>query len=232
MSKRCDAVRQTTGGWSTWKPELGCEMVYPASGARESVTNRVERKLMNKLRKAGEEEAERHPRQLLRISLFAERHRKGVSRTIKTARRASQLTRMVRRTAGNPKVQAETRLAVSDLVGAVQRARRVGMPQALADGLFAEHLRHASTHASEAMAASRSTRPRHSIARATAIIVGACLLAGAIYAGWRTYLRLAPRSSVSRVEGGNAPNPEARGDEGRDTEEPRGPGFPNRDASG
>ena len=85
------------------------------------------------IRKAGLRAARRHPWEVLRISLLAVRHRRAVVKLSKATRRASRLTMTAKQAAANPKVQAEARLAVSDLARAGQRARRVGVANAYND---------------------------------------------------------------------------------------------------
>jgi hypothetical protein len=146
--------------------------------------------MMNELiRKGGLRMVRQHPRDVLRISLSAGRHWKGVARTIETTRRASRLTGTVKQTVANPKVQAEAKLAVSDFLRAAQRARKVGLAKALEDKQLVDQLQQASSHASKAVAVASSQRRRHFIPGATLITVGGGLLGGAVYVGWRTYLR-------------------------------------------
>lgn len=145
---------------------------------------------MNKqIRKVGLRAVRRNPRRAIRLLLFAARHRKGLALMIKASRRASRLTGKVQQTAANPKVHAEVKLAVSDLVQAAQRARKVGVTNVLDDKRVAHQLRQASRHASSAVAATRHTRPRHLMARAMAMTVGAGVLGGLAYAGWRTHAK-------------------------------------------
>lgn len=143
---------------------------------------------MNKqIRKVGLRAARRHPRGAMRLLLFAGRHWKGLALMIKASRRASRLTRKVKQTAANPKVHAELKLSVSNVVQAAQRARKVGVTNVLDDKRVAQQLRQASRHASSAVAAARHTRPRHFVARAMAMTVGAGVVGGLAYAGWRTH---------------------------------------------
>jgi hypothetical protein len=139
------------------------------------------------IRKAGLRAARRHPWEALRISLLAVRHRRAVVMLSKATRRASRLTMTAKQAAANPKVQAEARLAVSDLARAGQRARRVGVANAYNDKQVVTQLRQASSHVSRAVAAARHPRPKRRIIRATAITAGAGALGGAAYTGWRAY---------------------------------------------
>ena len=145
---------------------------------------------MNKqIRRVGLQAVQRHPREALRVSLLAGRHRKTVAWMIKATRQASRFTVTVKHAAANPKVTAEARLAVSGLARAGQRARRLGVANVFGDKQVATELRQVSSHASNALAAARHRRPGRRIVRATAITAGAGALGGAAYIGWRAYSR-------------------------------------------
>jgi hypothetical protein len=126
----------------------------------------------------------RHPRGVLRASLFAGRHWRGVAgivgAVVPVKRRAQRAAHAV----ANPKARTEARLAVTELADATRRARRLGMAGALEDKRLAAQLRRVSRHASNAVAAGRQPR-RRPVARASAVTVGVGALCAAGYAGWR-----------------------------------------------
>jgi hypothetical protein len=137
---------------------------------------------------AGARLARRHPKKALRVSVFAIRQRRAILMVVNTTRRATELGSAVKQAAGNRKVQSETSSAVSSLVLAGKRARRVGVASAPNDKQVAAQLRQAGRHASKAIIAARRPRPRR-VARTTTIVTGAGALGGAAYAGWRVYAR-------------------------------------------
>ena len=92
------------------------------------------------------------------------------------------------------KVQSETSAAMSSLVLAGKRARRVGVAKAPNDKKVALQLRRAGRHASKAITAATHPRRRHPVLRTTTIVTGAGALGGAAYAGWKAYDRSSPRT--------------------------------------
>jgi hypothetical protein len=142
-----------------------------------------------KIISAGSRTAARHPRKTMQISLVAIKHRRAILVLTKATRRAAQLGGTVKQAAANPKVQAEASSAVSSLVRAGKRARRVGAAKAPTDKQVASQLREAGRHASKAMTAATQRRRRGRVVRTTTIVTGAGALGGAAYAGWRAYGR-------------------------------------------
>ena len=109
--------------------------------------------------------------------------------TIKPVRKVSSWTGALRRTAADPTVKSEFKLALSGLSRAAKRARRVGTENALRDQRLAGHLREASTHAARAFTAARSPRAQHSILARAVVTAGASALSGAAYSRWRAHAR-------------------------------------------
>jgi hypothetical protein len=142
-------------------------------------------KIMNRrIRRVGLRTIRRHPRAVLRASLFAGRHWRGVTgiagAVLPVTRRAQGAAQAVT----DPRVRSEARLAVTGLADAARRARRLGIAGALEDKRIAAQLRGASRHASNAVAAGRSPR-RRPVARASVVSAGVGALAAAGYVGWR-----------------------------------------------
>jgi hypothetical protein len=135
--------------------------------------------------------ASRHPRKALLISVFAIRHRKALLAVTHATERAARSASTARRVAGNPKVHKETRLAVSAMAQARERALEVGFVRAPSDKQLAAHLRRAGRHASKAMMlAERARRNRRFGRRTVTVVTGAGVLGGAAaYAGWKAYGR-------------------------------------------
>ena len=140
---------------------------------------------------------ERHPRRAVSIPLFALRHPKALLVVTRVTRRATRSAETARRVAGNRKVQKETRLALSAIGLASQRARKVGLSRASRDRRLAAHLRHAGMHASKAMTfAQRASRRRHNVRTTATVAIGAGALGGAAYAGWKAQGRTEPEPAV------------------------------------
>lgn len=139
-------------------------------------------------------EAQRHPRKALLISLFALRHRKGLLTVTHATERVSRSAATARRVVANRKVQRETRLALSSMVQARERARKVGLVRAPRDKRLAGHLEHAGRHASKAMMFAARARRNRRLGRTTTVVAvtGAGALGGAAYAGWKVYGRPQP----------------------------------------
>jgi hypothetical protein len=142
-----------------------------------------------KILSAGTRTAARHPGKTMRVSLVALKHRRAILVVTKATRRAAQLGGTVKEAATNPKVQTEASSAVTSLVRAGKRARRVGAAKAPTDKQVASQLRAAGRHASKAMTAATHRRRRGRVVRTTTIVTGAGALGGAAYAGWRAYGR-------------------------------------------
>ena len=130
----------------------------------------------------------RHPRKALAVALFAFRHQRKLRAVNSASQRASQSAAAARRVATNRKVRKETRLALSAMTLASERALKVGLVGAPRDRQIASHLRHARHHASKAIAiAERVSRRRRGVRKTATITIGAGALGGAAYAGWRMY---------------------------------------------
>jgi len=142
-----------------------------------------------KIVSTGSRAVRRHPGNALRVSLLAIRHRRAILVVTHATQRAAELGSTVKRAAANPKVQAEASSAVSTLVLAGKRARRVGVAKAPSDKQVAAQLRRAGRHATNAITAATHPRRKRRVVRTTTILTGAGALSGAAYAGWRAYGR-------------------------------------------
>src|SRR5215472_5032774 len=120
-----------------------------------------------KILSVGSRAAARHPGKAMRVSLVALKHRRAILVVTKATRRAAQLGGTVKQAAGNRKVQTEASSAVSSLVRAGKRARRVGAAKAPSDKQVASQLRAAGRHASKAMTAATHPRRRRRVVRTT-----------------------------------------------------------------
>ena len=126
----------------------------------------------------GTRAAARHPGEALRVSALAVRYRRALMAAADAAATLKEST-------ANPRVRAEARLAVSSLVLAGKRARKIGFADATSDRRVMAQLRQARRHAGRAVRTTRRARRRHRVIRATRIIAGAGALGGAAYAGWK-----------------------------------------------
>lgn len=151
---------------------------------------------MTKILTTGSRTVGRHPGKALRVSLIAIRHRRAILVVTKATRRATELGATVKRATANPKVQAEASSAVSSLVLAGKRARRVGVAKATTDKKVAAQLQRAGRHASKALTAARHPRRKRRVVRTTTIVTGAGALGGVAYAGWKTYGRPQPSENT------------------------------------
>jgi len=142
-----------------------------------------------KIISAGTRTVRRHPGKALQLSVFAIKRRRAVLMMVNTTRRAAQVGSELKQAAGNRKVQSEAGSAMSSLVLAGKRARRVGVTHAPADKQVALQLRRAGLHASKAMTAARRPKNKRPVVRKATIVTGAGALGGAAYAGWRVYSR-------------------------------------------
>jgi hypothetical protein len=131
----------------------------------------------------------RHPGKAMRLSVFALKRRKAILLIVDGTRRATQVGSEIKQAAGNRKVQSEASSAMSSLMLAGKRARRVGVTNAPADKQVALQLRRAGLHASKAMTAARRPKQKRPVVRTATIMTGAGALGGAAYAGWRAYAR-------------------------------------------
>lgn len=155
-----------------------------------------------KILSAGSRTVGRHPGTALRVSLVAIRHRRAILVVTNATRRATRLGATVTRAAANPSVQTEASSAVSSLVLAGKRARRVGVANAPGDKQVVAQLRRAGRHATKALAAARHARRKRRVVRTTTIVTGAGALGGAAYAGWRAYGRpLHPAQTALQATG-------------------------------
>jgi hypothetical protein len=159
----------------------------------------------------------RRPRKAVAIALFALKHQRGLRAVTGATQRASQSAATARQVAANPKARKQTRLALSAMALASERAREVGLTNAAHDRRFASHLRHAREHASKAITfAQRATRKRRTLRKTATITIGAGALGGAAYAGWKMYgnprSQTPPSSSPSQVQPDNAPPAAPAGD--------------------
>ena len=142
----------------------------------------------------------RHPRKALAVALFALRHQRRLRAVNRASQRASQSAAAARRVAGNRKVRKETRLALSAMTLASERALRIGLVGAPRDKEVASHLRHAGQHVSKAITiAERVSRNRRSVRETATITIGAGALGGAAYAGWKMYGRPEPSPAPSPI---------------------------------
>jgi hypothetical protein len=147
---------------------------------------------------AGARMARRHPRKAVKVSVFAVRQRRAILMMVNATRRATEVGSSIKQAAGDRKVQSETSAAMSSLVLAGKRARKVGVASAPGDKQVAAQLHRAGRHASKALLAARRPRRGHRVVRTTTIVTGAGALGGAAYAGWRVYAR-PPLSSAEPV---------------------------------
>jgi hypothetical protein len=131
----------------------------------------------------------RHPGKAMQLSVFALRRRRAILMIVNGTRRATQVGSEVKQAAGNRKVQSEASTALSSLMLAGKRARRVGITSAPADKQVALQLRRAGIHASKAMTAARRPKQKRPVVRTATFVTGAGALGGAAYAGWKVYAR-------------------------------------------
>jgi hypothetical protein len=144
-----------------------------------------------KVLEAGTRIAARHPKRTLKVSVLAIRRRRAILMVVNGTRAAAKAGSTVKQAAGDRKVKSETSAAVSSLMLAGKRARRVGVANAPADKQVAAQLHRAGRHASKALIAARRPRHRHPVLRTTTIVTGAGAVGGAAYAGWKVYGRSA-----------------------------------------
>lgn len=121
----------------------------------------------------------------------------------KLSRLATQLSGAVREAIADPKAQAEARSAVASLASVAQRARKVGLANALGDKQVAHQLHRASTHASRAVGIARHRGRRRSFVLPLTATTSAAALAGAAYIGFNRYLSV--HTPVVEVERHLAP---------------------------
>jgi hypothetical protein len=157
-----------------------------------------------KILRFGTREAVRHPRGTVRLSAAAIKYRRAILAAAQTAERARHYGATVRETAANPKVRAETRLALTSLVLAGQRARKVGIASASSDKRVLAQLRHARRHAGRAVTTARNARRRQRVIRAVTVIAGAGAVGGAAYAGWK--VRAQPESAPAAAIESSSPD--------------------------
>ena len=138
----------------------------------------------------GTRAAARHPGDALRVSALAVRYRRAIMA-------AAEAAATLKESAANPRARAEARLAVSSLVLAGKRARKIGIADATSDGRVMAQLRQARRHAGRAVTTTRRARRRQRVIRATRIIAGAGALGGAAYVGWK--VRAEPEPAAHRT---------------------------------
>jgi hypothetical protein len=131
-----------------------------------------------KMIRFGTKQAVRHPRLAMRLSAMALRYRGAIAT-------ASNMSREGSRVAANPKIRAETRLALLSLVRARTRAQKIGLEAASSDRRVTAELSRATRHAGKALKIARRSRRRHRAVRKTTVVVGAGALGGATYLGWK-----------------------------------------------
>jgi hypothetical protein len=106
------------------------------------------------------------------------------------ARTAEQGLGDARAALGDPRVQAETKALLSDLMRASRRAREIGPTKAFDDKLLSSQLSKASRHAANALDAARGRRRRRKASwRVLAVTGAAGLTAASAYAGWKIQSR-------------------------------------------
>jgi hypothetical protein len=132
--------------------------------------------------------AARHPRRSARLTLLAGRNLKTVMTVVAVSRQASRVAQPVRRAARDPEVHAEAMRAAKEVSAAAQRAQKVGVANSLNDKRVARSLRRAQRHATRATNRARREPPRRR-RRVTVILVGAGVVGGLGYTGWRTLSR-------------------------------------------
>jgi hypothetical protein len=115
----------------------------------------------------------------------------------------------MRDSAANPRVRAETRLALASLVLAGQRARKVGITGASSDKRVLAQLQQARRHAGKAVATARHARRRQRVIRAFTVIAGAGAVGGAAYAGWKARAEPEPPTNVALSSPPTEPTPAA-----------------------
>lgn len=138
-----------------------------------------------KIVRFGTREAAKHPRGALRLSASAVRYRAALMGAVAAAAQARRYAETMKESAANPRVRAETRLALASLVLAGQRARKVGIAGASSDKRVLAQLRQARRHAGKAVTTARHARRRQRVIRRVTVLAGAGAVGGAAYAGWK-----------------------------------------------
>jgi uncharacterized membrane protein YebE (DUF533 family) len=123
------------------------------------------------------------------ITLFALRHRRKLRAANRATQRASRSAATARRVATDKRLRKETRLALSALVLASKRGRKVGLTNAPRDKRVAGQVRRAGRHASRAIAIADGTSRKRRTRKTATLAIGAGALGGAAYAGWKRYTR-------------------------------------------
>jgi hypothetical protein len=148
-----------------------------------------------KILRLGTREAVRHPGGAARLF----KYRRALMAAAGAAGHARQYGTSVRETATNPKVRAETRLAMASLILAGQRARKLGLVDATGDKRVIAQLRQAQRHAGRAVTTVQRERRRRRVVHRAVLLAGAGALSGAAYAGWKVRAQPEPTQTDTPV---------------------------------
>lgn len=123
--------------------------------------------------------ARKNPRAAVGVLLFTARHARGIAKGLRATRRASHV--VSRAKAAEPVVQRELRASAASLAGAVARAKKIGLLEAVGDKQVAKHLDGAMRHAADAFGGVRKARRSHGLRAA----LGGTAPLIAVYGAWR-----------------------------------------------
>lgn len=131
--------------------------------------------------------ARHHPRRALRIRLLTGSANGMTTKIAHATGNAGRVAGPLKRAATDPQIHAETHRARADASRAAHRVHRIGVTVALTDRRVARHLRDAIRHVSKAAHLTIHPHRRRRTRTAAITLVGTGILAGAAYAGWKTY---------------------------------------------
>jgi hypothetical protein len=120
---------------------------------------------------------------------------------------ASKAAKPLRNAATNPKVHKEAKKAAAEASKAAARAQKLGPAKALNDKRVTKGLQKASKHSRNALVAANPAKGRP-IKKATGVVLGAGVLGGASYAGWKKFSSKPEPAPVEPVDAAQNGHPD------------------------
>jgi hypothetical protein len=99
-----------------------------------------------KVAKLAVKTATRHPKPTISGARFVVRHRKGLLQSVRTSRKASQVSQRLTARASDPGFREEVAAAMSALGVAAKRAQKMGATSAVEDKRVSQLMRQAASH--------------------------------------------------------------------------------------
>jgi hypothetical protein len=99
-----------------------------------------------KVAKLAVKTATRHPKPTISGARFVVRHRKGLLQSVRTSRKASQVSQRLTARASDPGFREEVAAAMSALGVAAKRAQKMGATSAVEDNRVSQLMRQAASH--------------------------------------------------------------------------------------